>query len=1131
MSLRLIMGSSGQGKTVRVIDEVIRQSAENPSKNYYIIVPEQFSLEMQRNLVERHPKKGYFNIDVMSFYRMAYRVFEECGYTPSDILEDLGVTLILRKLLSEHEDEFPGFKRSMKKAGFLDELKSMLMEFICYEVGWEQVQDTAGQMEEYPALSRKCDELGKIYEYFVKYMKDRFMVPEQILDVLIDFLPDSALLHGAIFYFDGFTGFTPVQLRFLKELLPYAGQINVTVTLPAQKGMPKAPTDREFFSFSEKNVKALLKICMEAGVEVEEPVCLCETTAPRFLKSPELNYLEKNLFRAGSAGWEKEPENIRITLCRNPEMEAEYILHKIEQYVRQKGYRYRDFAVLTGSVEEYISAFERKAEILNIPLFEDSRKKVSYHPGIETLRALFHLVQMNYSYESVFRYLKSGMSTLCDDDIDELENYVLYAGVRGYSMWKKPFTRRFTGKDDEKRQKLEKMRQCLMEETEEFYLLWKDDRKNVREKMTALYEVMCRLNYWDKLKVMADEARGEGDFVREKEYSSLFSLLVELIDKIVGIFGEEYVSAAELSEIMDAGMDSMGLGVVPLSMDQLVLGDLKRTRLPDVKVLFIVGFNEGSIPQNPGENGLINDNEKEILRECGIELSGGLEEKAIEDEFYMYLAFTRPEEELHFTLSSLGRDGKMVMPSPVMRSIRRIFPKLSVRTFPGEERRMYFNAEDSREYLIEGLKKLETVPEKIPQKKAYGMLLNYWREREELNQELHKYWEEKNGIKKVLPLSPSVTRELFGENLHGSVTKLERYAACPYQYFCTYGLEITEREQYAVYPADMGNIFHYALESFSKRLKQSGYTWKNVPGQIVEVLLDEAISDSLDKKLKEVFESSARDKYKIKTIRRILSRTIEMLQIHLKNSSFWPDRFELHFGKNDSLERTKLQLGNGAGMNLEGFVDRVDICEEDEEILIRVIDYKSGTKQFDINDMYYGLQMQLVVYMDAAREIYEKQTGKRTVPAGMYYYHLQDPLMKEESKDEEKRIRNFKMSGCTNEDPQILEQLEHGESDFVSANVRLKKDGSPYQYSSVLHTEDFQMISSYTREKIRKMGEQIYRGDILPHPYKNDRGTACDYCPYNTLCGFDARQTGYQYHILEKHSAQDVLEEIRRQVE
>ncbi len=1123
MSLRIIMGSSGQGKTTHILEEVIRLSKENKNQTYYIIVPEQFSLEMQQKLVESHPDKGYVNIDVLSFYRLAYRVFDELRFWPKDILEDLGVSLILKKILAEHEEEFPFFKKTLRKSGFVDELKSMLMEFICYGITRDQVKDLDdGRLEDYPGLEHKCRELGKIYGYFEEEISGRFMVSEQILDVLCERASDSRLLQEGIFYLDGFTGFTPVQLKFLRELLKISREVHVSLTM-------EETAEEEIFSFSAKTIGSLAGICREAGVEMQDPLVLKQDNPPRF-HHRELAHLEKYLFRSRQEKYEKPVEHIHLTSCKNPEAEAEYILHKIEEMVRKKSYRYRDFAILTGNVDDYQSIFQRKADILHIPLFTDTKKRVSYHSGVETLRSLFHLAVMDYSYESVFRYLKSGMSDFTDEETDILENYVLWSGVRGYGMWKKPFVRRMA-QLGERGEYIQTLRQRLLEETQDCVLALRDSHKTVREKMTTVYETLCHLRYDWKLTQAADQAEENGDYVREKEYRQLFTLILELMDKIVGIFGEDCLPAEELEEMMNAGLDALGLGTPPLSMDQLLLGDLKRTRLPDVRVLFLVGVNEGKIPPALEDRGILNDEEKQILEKMGMTLSLPLAEQSLEDEFYLYLAMTKPAEELFFTYARQDGDGSSLWPSSLLKTCMELFPALTEKSYPEEEMRYYFNEEDSRDLLLYGLQKCR---DGEPPSKAFSLLVNYWYAKEELRSELNELWKQTRARTRQEPLSEEIVQELFGRELIGSVTRLERFAACPYQYYCIYGLGLEERPEYKVRAVDLGNLFHQALEGFSTRVKDSEYSWKTIPEELADTWIEEAVEKAAGSEVKEVLDGSARNQYKYQVVCRILRRTVKVLKLHLKNSQMEPDRFELHFGRTDQLEAVRLPLKNGNRMRLEGFIDRVDVCEEEDRILLRIIDYKSGSQAFDMNELYHGLQMQLVVYMNVATEIYQKETGKPVIPAGMFYYGLKDPIVKADTFAEETMLTSYRMSGYANSAPDVLEKLEsleEGKDRFVSAPIRMTKNGAPYKNAQVMDTEDFRRIGRYTRRKIMEMGEAVYAGKLNASPYKNEKKTSCDYCPFQSVCGFDDRLEEDAYRQLNKESVQNILEEIRKQVD
>lgn len=1130
MALRLITGRSGQGKTEYLVQEVIRRSIEFPEEQYYVIVPEQFSLEMQRKMVKKHPRHGFFNIDVLSFHRLAYRIFAECNYQPKEILEDLGVSMVLRKILSESEKDFLYFKKSMKKPGFIDELKSMLMEFIGYGVSWQQIEEVTGQLSENKTLCNKCEEIGRVYERFEKAIEGRFMVTEQILDLAGEFTKQAPMLKDAVFYFDGFAGFTPVQMEFLKQLLQVAAQINVTVTIPefipGQKGMPA-----DLFYASKKTADSLVMLCRENMQEVEEIITLREESAPRFIHAPEIAFLEKNLFQNSRESYGKEPQQVHMIVCKNPDGEADYVMHKIEQLVRQKGYRYRDFAVLCGDVAEYASAFKRKASLLHIPVFEDMKKKMSYHSGVEAVRSLFHLAQMDYSYESVFRYLKSGMSDLMDEEADYLENYVLYAGIRGSSMWKKPFIRRLKNKEESMIKELHDLQRRFMEETEPFCEVLRNKDALVKDKMKALYDTMTKLSFEEKFLYCAQKAEDASDYVKATEYRQLYGLLISLIDKIVMIFGDEKMPVKELGEIMDAGLDALGLGVVPLSMDQVVLGDLKRTRLHEVKVLFITGLNDGKIPPDLEDRGLLSDDEKGVLKECGISLSQSLLEKSMEDEFYMYMAFSKPTAALYFSYSITDSDGKALRPSMLQKDLNHLFPKLLRKKYPEEEKRYYFNREDSREFLLEGLLKTKQESEHSNKNKAFLMLAKYWNASPQMKTDLERYGHYLENEYKEPKLSESLMESLYGKEISGSVTRLERFAACPYQYYCIYGLELKEREEYRIRPVDLGNLFHKALEAFSKKVRESEYSWKTIPEDVQSRYVSEALQSAMDENLNDVFYSSARNQYKIKTVERIMKRTIGVLKTHLKNSAFEPDRFELHFGKREKLKEAELSLKDGRKMFLQGTIDRVDICEEDDQILMRVIDYKSGAKKFEMEDFYYGLELQLIVYMNAAEEMYHKDTDKEVTPAGVFYYQLQDPIIKADYAEEESLLKNFRMSGMANSDGDILNKLESPDGEFLSMPVRMKKSGEPYKNSPVMGTQDFRYMGTYARKKAAEIGERIYKGEIHPRPYRNKKGTACDYCPFADVCGFDIKMPGYKYQSFESLSVEEVLEKIREEGE
>ena len=1135
MILNIVTGESGQGKTEYVIDQMIRQAMDHSDRNYYLIVPEQFSLEMQRKVIEKHPKHGFMNIDVLSFHRLAYRIFEETGYRPDDILEDLGVSMILKKIMSRKKDEFLFFRRSMNKPGFVDEVRSVLMELIGYGIHWQDLAGLAEKLEEHHSLAGKCDEISRLFRYFTDEIRGKYMVTEQLLDVAGEQLADSDMFEDTLFFFDGFTGFTPVQLSFLLQLASCTPQMTVTVTAP--------DTDRkqstDLFSMSQKMMDSLIRLCKHGDITPGKRVHISHQNPPRFQEALDIARLSGAIFRprlihelSTSALQEKaqdESGSISMTLCANPDGEAEYVLHEIEKLVRTEGFRYRDCAVLAGDVSAYGQAFVRQAQILDIPLFVDIRKKVSYNSGVEAIRALFHLAQMDYTYESVFRYLKSGMSGLEDKETDFLENYVLCAGVRGLSMWDKPFKRRKNKYSKEQLELLEDLRERVVEETASFCRTAASGKSRVRDVMTSLYDTLLKLKYPERLSDLARKAGMAGDHTHEREYSALFALILSLMDKMVTIFGEDRMELSELSLIMDAGLESLGIGIAPVSMDQVILGDLKRTRLPEIKALFIVGFNDGIIPALPEERGIFSDEDKRMLRQFGLLLSPERSEKSMEEEFYIYLAFSRPSEKLYFSLSDHQSTGEALRPSPLIPSIKKILPGLTIRSYPGETDRRFYNREDSREYLVESLRKMREEPEEILADPVFRALCSYWSLHGEGQEDWEDYWEKKDLKVRAGRLSPEFLDHFYGKEIRGSVTKLETFASCPYKYYCTYGLNLREREEYVIRPSDMGIVFHRALELYSRYLKEEGYHWNQVPEERQKLLMTMAVKQAAEENFTDLLEGSARNRYRIHTVERIFQRSIRQIEGQLAYSEFEPDSFELPFGGRETLSESSILLSGGRALKLKGVIDRVDLWKGEGDPLIRIVDYKSGQNRFDMDRFYYGLQLQLVLYMNAAKAVYQKSLGRQVVPAGMFYYQMQDPMLSSWTPEEDEYAKLFRMSGYANADPDIVRRLEDPPGIYRSMSLRKKKDGTFYADSRILTTEDFEHMGNHAIRKVKELGERIYSGDISALPALYGQETACRFCAYRSVCGFDPFMPGHLYREFPKMKDDRVLEAIRKE--
>ncbi|MGN1175258.1 MAG: PD-(D/E)XK nuclease family protein, partial [Roseburia sp.] len=439
MALQFILGGSGSGKSTYLYQKVVEESMKNPRQNYLILVPEQFTMQTQKELISLHPKHAIMNIDVLSFNRLAFRVFDELGKTDFVVLEETGKNLVLRKVAGEKQKELKVLGGNLKKMGYIGELKSLISEFMQYNVTPEMIETVSEK--ETSSFSYKMQDVVTMYQGFLDYLSDTYITTEEILDLLADLAGESALLKDSTLVFDGFTGFTPIQNKLLRVLFPLVKDIYVTVTIDDRENFYENPQIQDLFFMSKKMIRELLTIAEECDTEINEPIVQREGNKKRFLHAEALYHLEQNLFRNTYKRYRKEQDSIRILTLKNPKEELLFAAGEIRRLVREEGYRYRDFAIVSGAEETYANYAKEIFDTYEIPIFMDQTKGVLFHPFTELIRAALEIIEQDFSYESVFRYYRTGLTAESEDAIDQVENYVLATGIRGYSRWSKKWVR------------------------------------------------------------------------------------------------------------------------------------------------------------------------------------------------------------------------------------------------------------------------------------------------------------------------------------------------------------------------------------------------------------------------------------------------------------------------------------------------------------------------------------------------------------------------------------------------------------------------------------------------------------------------------------------------------------------
>ncbi|MCD7868283.1 MAG: PD-(D/E)XK nuclease family protein [Clostridiales bacterium] len=1124
MSLQFIIGSSGAGKSFLAFQNLIEDASAHPERLYYVIVPEQFTMQTQKTLVEMTPGKGILNIDVLSFQRLAFRVLEEVGGGNRRLLDDTGKIMVLKKVVQQHASELPYLGSQMGKPGYLDEMKSLLSEFMQYGIGEEELEDMLEQAKDRALLHGKLADVRVLYGAFRKYLSDHYMTGEEVMDALEKALPFSRKLKDSVLLLDGFTGFTPIQIRVIRELLLVCRKVTVSVTMDPAEDPMAAGKPHQLFYMSRKMIQTLGKLTRD----LEAPILVKPGASSRLAGSPALQFLEQHLFRYRRGVYEKEPEEIRIFSASTPRREMEETVRRIGRLVREGNYRYGEIAVITGNLEEYGSLARQIFSASGIPCFIDEKHTVLMNPFVEYLRAVTEMAVQDFSYESVFRYLRCGLSGLARDEIDELENYCLALGIRGRKRWSGKWVRLYRGMNPEDIVKINEIREHFYGEVEALALCFSGGRRRVREYCQALYEFAVKSQVQEKLKVQERIFQKQGDRAMEKEYGQIYGIVMNLLDQMVEILGEETVSRQEFRQLLETGLGKAQVALIPPGVDQVLVGDMERTRLKDIRALFFVGVNEGNIPKTQGEGGILTELDREFFQEQGVELAPGPRELMNTQRFYLYLNLTRPRERLCLSYSRTDSKGEAKNPAFLIGTIRGLFPRLEVETaeaplWKGKEPEPSpegAGSEEEREAFWD-----EVLPEQPSAGLAYFLELlgqedfqknNVFRELYSWYLRSPQYQGEVRSLvqascveKPADRVSKSVAKVLYGQVSPYSATRLERFSACAYAHFLQYGLRLTQREEYEFQAMDMGNVMHLALEKFAREVRKKGLDWGNLEERVRDEIIDRCLEEIGADYGNTILQSSSRNAYVLQRTRRLLRRTVWAISRQFQDSSFRPEGFEVSFGG--------------------GRIDRVDVMKEKNRVYVRVVDYKTGNTSFDLVELYHGLQLQLMIYLDGALQV-EKEAypDREVVPAGVFYYNIKDPLIQDKINADvesvrERVLKELKMNGLVKADPELIEKMDRTQH---SIPVSFNKDGSFSRWSSVADSEQFEALGKYVRRKIEDIRGSILSGNVEVNPYELGNKNACTWCPYGGSCGFDRKIPGYEFRHLRDYSREDLWKRI-----
>lgn len=1152
MALQFITGRSGSGKSHYIFDRIIRESIQNPDKQYIVLVPEQFTLQTQKDIVRLHPSGGILNIDVLSFNRLAWRIFQEMGGLRKTLLEETGKSLIIRHIVEQQKDELKILGRDLENAGAISGMKSLISELMQYLIEPDEMDDWAQGEDANLLLSGKLADIRRVYSGFKAYIQEHFLTAEEVPEALCEVIEGSRLLKGSVLALDGFTGFTPSQHQVLKKILPLADEVLISVTIDPEVALFGKGREHRLFAMSRQMARNLRELALETRTAMKPPVVLDGVKEGRFSGRPDLQFLEAHLFRGGKRVFQgnmTSGRHILVKEAENPAKEVRRIAEIIEEHVRNQGYHYKDFAIVTGDLETYGRAVQTVFSTEEIPYFLDRKQPVIKNPLVEYIRSAIDMVDQNFSYRSVFRFLRSPLSDFTSGEIDLLENYCLALGIRGRKKYEEKWIRPARGMLEEELESVNALREKFVHLTSSLTEGFRERMSSTKRKCEVLYLFLIETAIPEKLSRMEKEAKEEGDALREREYGGIWEPIMQLLEKMAEILGEERLTRPAFLEILEAGFQESSLGLVPPGEDQVLIGDLERTRLKAIRVLFLAGVNEGIVPKAPSQTAFLSESDREYLKAKKINLAPTAREEMYRQRFYLYLMLTKPSEELYLSYARAGSDGSSLLPSYLIGQILEMFPEAA----GGQEKLLALETREGRqEILLSMLQKRDR--EKIPGT-ALELLRQFMKD-PETRKEAEQLFLAAAAGNKESTIGERMAENLYGKEIALSATRLETYAACPFRHFLDYGLGLTERELYELDARDTGTILHEALERYARKLAKNKLTWQSVSEEERIRLAEEALFEITGDYHHTIFSSTWRNSYRVHRMKEMLHRSIWAITKQVESGSFQPLFFEKGFGMPG--QDSGIRLPGETRLYLKGRIDRLDVAADGDTRYVRVIDYKSGSRILDINELAHGTQIQLMLYlmqgMEAVRQSFmdrtnqqrsfEKEPGQgeweealqdtlQIEPAGVFYYHIDDPIIEaQKGKDpSDGLLQALRPDGLVRSETGILKlmdkNLEPGKTSRVIP-VRLKKDGNYAAGSRVTDRSGFQTLMDYTGGKVRELGAGMISGDIRISPTLYEKKTPCTFCPHRSVCGFDERIPGFGYRKLgTKKETEDVLAEMK----
>lgn len=1150
MALRIIYGKAGSGKSQYIYEEInknIKEIKMSQKEGYffptsqkvtsqYIITPEQFSFTAEQKLMEN--KKAVIGTEVVTFNRMAYRVTNEIGGVASTNLTKCGKAMLIFSILQAEKNNLTFLNKSDENIEICMRIISELKKHGITVNDLKRVQEKI----EDKYLKNKLKDIILIYEKFENKIQNNYIDETDLLTILAENIDKIDLLKNANVYIDEFVGFTEQEYQAIKKIIKIANSVTITFCTD-DLDLNTDPNTDIFYPIKVTYKKIINLLDKDKKVET-----INLNNLYRF-KNEELKYIEEYLYNTKVKQFNTNQEilheqnalskNINLFLAKNYYSEIENVAKKINKLIKYENLRYKDISIITKNTDNYSSIIKMIFQKYDIPVFIDEKRDLNQNVIVQYILSILEILNKNYSYEAIFNYLKTGFVEIDENDVFKLEKYAIKYGIKN-NKFKKDF---IYGKDEEL-EYLNELRKLIINPL--VSLKEKiDEEKSAKNISKQIYVFLVQQNIEEKITNKINKLKEDNFLDLAKEYEQCYKIIIDILDEINLIFGEEKITVDKFIKILKIGLKNSELGKIPGTQDQVIVGDIDRSRSRKTKVVFIIGLNDGVFPSINKNQGFLDDEDRESLKTENIEIAKGTLENLYDDNFNIYKAFTTAEEKMFLSYASSDSEGKPLRASNLIFRIKKIFPNIIEESdIIKKEKLELINEKISYDDLILKINEMENG---ISPEKLFFILYKYYEQNKNYKNILNdniKYINFKLNEK----LKKENIEKLYGNRLNTSISKLERYRSCPFSYYLQYILKLKDKEELKVQNFDTGSFMHDVINSFFEeinnneeysdfyekvriRFLEDADDEKNTKEILttIEKIVDKIINEKLLNEKNYIFTATEKYKLLVQRLKRIIVKSLKYIIQSLVQSEFKLEGTEVEFGEKGNYKPIVLNLDNGKTVELIGKIDRIDVAQDENKKYVRIIDYKSSVKNIDFGSVYAGLQLQLITYLDAVCKIED------FIPAGILYFNLLEQIINSNKKISEQEIEqkiksNFKMKGLILADVKVAKMqdknLEKGRSEIIPAYIDKSGTLSP-KLSSIASQEEFTKLQNYIHKTIKEISNEIFKGNIELKPYYKNKKTPCEYCSYKSMCGFNSGIVKKNYNFVDKMSKEEILERIK----